>query len=157
MKLIDIINILPSNIRKMSPVELVCFVLFIIFIILPVDIPKSIARMVDSSLGMIVVFAVTLYLFFYVNPILGVLYILVAYELLRRSSIVTGRNAIVMNTPTQAAKDIEMAAMNPPQEKTLEEHMVDQRAPIGKSPVSVMVDSNFKPVAGKTLYSGSML
>jgi hypothetical protein len=157
MKLIDIINILPSNIRKMSPVELVCFVLFIIFIILPVDIPKSIARMVDSSLGMIVVFAVTLYLFFYVNPILGVLYVLVAYELLRRSSVVTGRNAIVMNTPTQAVKDIEMAVMNPPQEKTLEEHMVDIRAPIGKSSVSVIVDSNFKPVADKTLYSGSML
>jgi hypothetical protein len=58
-------------------------------------------------------FAITLYLFFYSNPILAILYIFVAYELLRRSAAFTGRVAMIQYTPTQQKKDNQMQKMNP--------------------------------------------
>jgi len=107
------------------------------------------ACLVDSSLGMLTVFVVTVYLFFNVNPVVAVVYIFVAYELLRRSSNKTGRVTIVQHTPSQAKKDSEMVAMNPKQSTTLEEELVQQMAPIGQSDSSVYVTTSFKPVADK--------
>ena len=113
--------------------------------------------MVDSPLGMISIFCVTLYLFLYTNPVLGILYIFVAYELLRRSSNVTARSAIIQYVPSQSNKDAELKQMNPPVEKTLEEEMVDIRAPIGKSSAVEFVNSDFKPVADKIVNGASLI
>jgi hypothetical protein len=92
---------------------------------------------------------VTVFLFLNANPVLAVVYILVGYELLRRSSKKTGRVTLMKYTPTQAKKDMEMKAMNPVQEKTLEEEIVGSMAPIGRSDPNVYVDTTFKPVADK--------
>ena len=119
--------------------------------------PDFLASYIDSPLGMIVIFCVTVFLFLYTNPVLGVLYIFVAYELLRRSSNVTARTAIVQYTPTQANKDADLRAMNPPKERTLEEEVIDIRAPIGKSPSIEFVTSDFKPVADKTIPGASLI
>jgi hypothetical protein len=67
--------------------------------------------------------------------------------MLRRSSAVTGRVAIVQYTPSEPKRQAEMVAMNPPEQKTLEEEVVDMRAPIGHSQPSVFTESSFKPVA----------
>ena len=47
--------------------------------------------------------------------------------------------------------------MNPPQHKTLEEDVVEQRAPIGRAPPTQYVNSDFKPVADKMLPGASMV
>lgn len=146
-----------SYLKSVSPIELILFVLFVLYIVFPVDTPHYIASLIDSSLGMIVLFCFAIYLFMYATPILGVVFIFVAYELIRRSSAITGRTAIIQYTPTQDKKDAEMVAMNPPQEKTLEETMVDLRAPIGKSQISEFVESDYKPVSDKTVNSVSLI
>jgi hypothetical protein len=92
----------------------------------------------------------------YTSPVLGILYILVAYELVRRSALVTARSAIVDYTPTQANKDVQMQKMNPPQQRTLEEDIIDMRAPIGQSASVEFMDTSFQPVADST-YSGISL
>jgi hypothetical protein len=138
-----------NTIKSVTPLELSLIIIFILYIVFPFHTPSSLAGAVDSPLGMIVVFCVTLYLFMYTNPILGVLYIFVAYELFRRSSEVTARTAIIQYTPSQAKMDSEMQAMNPPQHKTLEEEMVEIRAPIGRNQIAPYVDSSFKPVADR--------
>ena len=107
-------------------------------------------RMIDSPLGMAVLFGITLSLFVYFNPILGVLYIFVAYELLRRSSNISVRTAMLEYTPTQQHKNQELKKMNPDPNQTLEEEIVELRAPIGKSDQGVYIDTTFKPVADKT-------
>ena len=130
-----------------SPVELSLFVVFIIYLIFPVETPEFLGPSVDSPFGMIVMFCVTLYLFLYANPILGVLYIFVAYELLRRSAKVVGTSAYVQYTPSQERRDKEIIAMNPPKSTTLEEAIVSQMAPVGRSDPTTFVNSSYKPVA----------
>jgi len=142
-----------SSLNKSTPLEIILIIVFVLYIIFPIPTPDIIASSVDSSLGILVIFCVTVYLFLYTSPILGILYILVGYELIRRSSLVTARSAIVEYTPTQANKDVELQKMNPPQYKTLEEDIIEIRAPIGKSSQLEYVDTSFQPVADST-YEG---
>ena len=134
---------------SLTKLEWALLVIFALYVVLPIPTPNFMAGLVDSSLGMLTVFVVTVYLFFNVNPVVAVVYIFVAYELLRRSSNKTGRVTIVQHTPSQAKKDSEMVAMNPKQSTTLEEELVQQMAPIGQSDSSVYVTTSFKPVADK--------
>jgi len=106
------------------------------------------------------VIIVTFYMIFYTTPILGILSIFVAYELLRRSSNSITYNKkvpIVKFTPSQPQKDNEMKQMNPPKVLSLEEEIIENYAPVGKSifPDSY-IESSFKPTQDK-LISGSML
>ena len=138
---------IPNMVKSFSKLEIVLLVFFIIYLVLPIDTPAFLAGVIDSPLGMLSMFIITVYLFVKVNPILAVIYIFVAYELLRRSSNLTGRQTIMKYTPSQRKKDSQMRAMNPPKQETLEEEVVLQMAPIGRSDPSVYTSSTFKPVA----------
>jgi len=138
---------LPASLKSVSIYEYCLFIIFTVYIVFPIDTPLHIATYLDSALGMVIMFCITLYLFLYSNPVLGILFIFVSYEILRRSSSATGRVAIMKFTPSQPKKDAELRAMNPPQERTLEEDIVAIRAPIGRSEPSVFSESSFKPVA----------
>lgn len=138
---------LPASLKSVSIYEYCLFIIFVVYIVFPIETPLHIATYLDSALGMAIMFCITLYLFLYSNPVLGILYVFVAYEILRRSSTATGRVAIMNHTPSQPKKDAELRAMNPPQERTLEEDIVAVRAPIGRSEPSVFSESSFKPVA----------
>lgn len=143
------------DLNSISPLEIFLFILFLVYLVFPVPTPPILSSLIDSSIGMLVIFMATLYLFFYTNPILGVLSIFVAYELLRRSSIV---GKIIMNIPSQERKNVELKEMNPPPIyfPTLEEEVVSQMAPIGKSEASVYQSSSYKPVSDK-LTGGSVV
>jgi hypothetical protein len=138
---------IPKILKTLSTLEMVLLACFAIYVIFPIPTPNFLAGVLDSSLGMLVLFVVGLFLFFYVNPVLGVLFILVAYEMLRRSSHLVGHTAIVQHTPSQAKKDIQMINMNPPKKETLEEEIVDKMAPVGQSDLSIYTPSSFKPVS----------
>jgi uncharacterized membrane protein (DUF485 family) len=137
----------PNMFRSFSQLEISLLVIFILYIVLPIQTPGFLAGMVDSSLGMLTIFIVTVYLFFHVNPVLAVVYVFVAYELLRRSANRTGRVSMIKYTPTQAKKDAELKELNPPRAETLEEQLIQQMAPIGHSDPSIFTASGFKPVA----------
>lgn len=142
--------------KSLTILEICLLVVLVIYLVLPIQTPHFLAKAIDSSLGMLVLFSVTVYLFLYANPILAILYIFVAYELLRRSSRSTGRAAYIQYTPTQAKRDSEMRAMNPPVQRTLEEDVVEQMAPIGKSALEAYAASTYKPVADK-VFGASMV
>ena len=141
--------------KNATSLEIALFLIFVVYLIFPIQTPAFMAGYVDSPLGMAVLFIVTIYLFFYSIPILGVLYIFVAYELLRRSSVVTGRTNIIKYTPSQEKKDVQMQAMNPPKDKTLEEDMVEKMNPLFNERKIVFEENSFKPVADKV--EGSMI
>lgn len=131
----------------LSQVEMIALAVFVLYIVLPIENPSFISNMVDTPLGMVGVLAVTLYLFFNANPLVAILYVFVAYELLRRSAKQTGKAAIQEHTPSQMKKDVKMQKMNPVKKETLEEEMVEKMAPIGHSDPVVFSESAFKPVA----------
>lgn len=137
----------PKVLKSLTQLEMVLLIVFIVYIVLPIQTPNFIAGSVDSPLGMLVIFIVTVYLFFNVNPIVAVVYVFVAYELIRRSSNKPGRVNIVNYTPSQTIKNAEMKEMNPPKKSSLEEEVVEKMAPIGHSDISVYTNSSFKPIA----------
>lgn len=134
---------------SLTKLEIAVLVVFVLYVVLPIQTPQFLSGIVDSSLGMLTIFVLAVYLFLNVNPIVAVVFVLVAYELLRRSTQKVGRVTVMQYTPSQAKKDAELVAMNPPKEVTLEEEVVNKMAPIGHSDPSVFVGTTFKPVADK--------
>lgn len=141
-------KMLSTPFKSFSLVELSLLIVFIIYLVLPIETPSFLVGSINSPITMAVIFAVTVYLFVYSNPILAILYIFVAYELLRRSASFKPIT-MVQYTPTQEKKNTDLRKMNPPQEKTLEEEVVDKMAPVGKSDASVYLPSSYKPVSEK--------
>lgn len=156
---------LPAAFSRFSTVEIVLLIAFIGYIVFPVSTPSAMISYVDSPIGFVFVFVVTIALFVYTNPILGIVYIFVAYELFRRSTLPkplarrSEEPRITQQMPqrepqpshSQSAKDTQLRQMNPSVPKTLEEEMVEVRAPIGHgSPVSY-TESSFLPVADKVV------
>jgi hypothetical protein len=147
----------PSFLKNMSQMEMALAALMIVYVVLPVDVPHMVCGLVDGPVGMVFVFSVAVYLFFYSNPLLAVLFLFAGYELLRRCSNVTGTTVIMKYTPTQEKKDKKMKKMNPPKAATLEEEVVEQMAPVGRSEPARFMESGFSPVAenvsGASLYT----
>ena len=133
--------------KKMSQLETVLAIMFALFVILPIDMPDILASMVDSTIGLVALFGLAVYLFFNLNPVLAVLFVFVAYELLRRSSNKTGKAIIMKHTPSQEKKDAKMKKMNPVKKETLEEEVIDKLAPIGRSDIASYVSTSFSPIA----------
>ena len=138
---------LPSSFTKMSTLEMSLAILFIFYIILPINTPESLEEIVNSPLFFILLFVVSIYLFTNVHPVVGVMFIFVAYELLRRSSKIVKKQVLVKHTPSEKVRDKELQTMNPTMKSTLEEQMIDELAPIGKSEIAPYVVSGFKPIA----------
>jgi len=88
--------------RNMS--QLILVVLFIIYLVMGFKMPDQVANVIDSQGGKIVVALVALLLFGYSNPILGVLGIMVAYQLIKSSSEKTGMAALEKYYPTEEKK-----------------------------------------------------
>lgn len=138
-------------VKSDATLDYVLIALFVLFLVLQIEIPAFLAEWIDTPVGIAAVIIVALYMFLYTNPILGVLSLIVAYEILRRSSKKTGRYALTQFVPTQTVRDSEMRAMNPPKSSTLEEEMVDKMAPIGVSNQSgAVIDTPFRPVSEET-------
>tara|TARA_Y100000022_G_scaffold200514_1_gene216234 strand:+ start:4735 stop:5202 length:468 start_codon:yes stop_codon:yes gene_type:complete len=131
-----------------TKIESAILVLFVLYLVLPIETPEVLAFCVDSSLGMLVVFVVAVYLFFYSHPVIAVLFVFVAYELFKRSCKVTNKDMTIMeHTEEQTKKDENMKKMNPEKKNSLEEEVVDKMAPIGHSEPIKFTSSSFSPVA----------
>jgi hypothetical protein len=72
--------------KSLSKLEVLLLIVFIIYIVFPIETPTYLTGCIDSPLGMLIIFITSVYLFFHANSIVAVIYVLVAYELLRRSS-----------------------------------------------------------------------
>lgn len=182
---------LPSVLRSISLIEIVTLILFSLYIILPIPVPKAVGPYIESPVGMVLILATLVFLFIYSNPILAVLFIFVGYELLRRSSGPTGylkkgpvitsnkpvikpkavikstdvpaslesgpNNAYIQYTqPTNDRESNLQAANIPIMQPTLEEAIVQEKAPVGKSDVLSYVSNSFKPVSDN-LHGASVL
>jgi hypothetical protein len=134
--------------QRCTPIELGLGFLFILYLLLPIEFPLEINLFLRGSLGLTMILVITVYLFMVMqSPMLGVLYILVAYEMLRRSEqSLTTRN--FYNTPgltpeTNANLVSSDRSVEPPQTQkqtqiqiqtpsTLEEEIIGTMAPVGR-------------------------
>jgi hypothetical protein len=143
-----------ASLKSLKIYEILLLVLFVLYIIFPIKTPEFMVPLMDGPIGIFMLFIITVALFFYTNPILGIVYIFVAFEVVRRSTRAIGSHmptnfAIGAQTvPTQAKKDQEMASYNPPpiMQKTLEEDVVGSMAPAPQPGVNGPNEYTFKPV-----------
>ena len=160
MKLLDF--------KTLSPIDYGLLVVFILYIVFPISTPSGFAPYIDSPLGLVFMFIVTISLFVYTHPLLGILYIFVVYEVLRRNHHAAPPSQIPIGTmhmatrvpkplPSQSEKDAELQSMNHSNGPSLEEEVISVRAPIGKGDLpGAMVHSSFHPVADKSTIGASM-
>ena len=138
--------------KDVTPLEIGLGILIILYIIFPVPTPVFLNGIADSPIGIGMMLLVAVFLFFYVNPIISILFIFAAYEFLRRmqqtqAAMVT--TATVSEPVSQAKKDEELVEMNKElkQADTLEVDMVANLAPIGKSDPVQFMTTSYKPVS----------
>jgi hypothetical protein len=154
------------ELKKFGVFDIILLALFVIYIVFPIPSPQWLVPLIGSSIGLLVLFAVTISLFVFRSPILGVLFIFVAYELLRRNHYVAPSSPVVLDTqyyvnrvpqklPSQREKNAELNALNPPRPATLEEEVVEKQSPIGTSPLPVIVETGFHPMNERSSLSMS--
>ena len=115
--------------KRYNTKELVLAILFIIYIILGLKTPEPIANLIDTLIGKIVIFIIVIYMFLYTNPILAILSLDVAFDLIRRSSITTGIDALQRFLPTEEHKSSQFSAFNQ-FPYTLEQEVVKKMVPM---------------------------
>jgi hypothetical protein len=143
-----------SLFKKQHMGELVLVILFIIYLILGFKTPEPIANLIDTLVGKIVIIIIVIYLFMHANPILAILALLVAFDLLRRSSMATGIDALQKFAPSEEKKTSQFTAFNQ-FPYTLEQEVVAKMAPIMKSGSS-LTQASYKPLLDN-LYDASPL
>jgi hypothetical protein len=126
--------------------------LFIVYLILGLKTPEPIANIIDTLVGKIVIILIVIYLFMHANPILAVLAIFVAFDLIRRSSAATGIDALKKYAPSEEKKTSQFTAFNQ-FPYTLEQELVAKMAPIMKSGSS-LTQASYKPLLDN-LYDAS--
>ena len=134
--------------KKENMGELVLIILLVVYLILGLKTPEPFASMIDSMGGKIVMFVVVIYLFMNAHPILAVLSLLVAFDLMRRSSMTTGIAALQKFAPSEEKKMSQFTAYNQ-FPYALEQEVVSKMAPIMKSGYSI-TPSSFKPLLDDT-------
>lgn len=134
--------------------QLVLVILMIIYLILGLKTPEPVANIIDSLAGKIVMFVIVIYLFMHANPILAILSLFIAFDLIRRSSLTTGIDALKRYAPTEQKKSSQFTAFNQ-FPYTLEQEVVSKMAPIIKSGYSI-TQSSYKPILDN-LYNAASL
>jgi hypothetical protein len=128
-----------SILNVKSPREMVLLVLFLIYILVDIQVPKPFNNVIGSIYGNVVVSLMAIYLFLKHNKILGTLAIMSAYFLIKRSnpSLITPDFMSEKPRWKQFEKDNDFPI-------TLEEEMVSQMAPLVKEEQNS--DFEYKPV-----------
>ena len=130
--------------KKENMSQLALAVLFIIYLIMGYKTPEVVANVVDTLVGKVVIFITVITLFMHANPILAVLSLFVAFDLMRRSSAATGIDALKKYLPTEEKKSSQFTAFNQ-YPYTLEQEVVKKMAPIVQSGSSLS-KASYMPV-----------
>lgn len=133
-----------SLFKKEHMGELILVILFIIYLIMGYKTPEPVANFIDTLVGKVTIFLIVIYLFLHTNPILAVLSLFVAFDLMRRSSLATGTQAIIRYTPSEEKKTSQFTAFNQ-FPYTLEQEVVSKMAPIIKTG-STLTPASYKPL-----------
>jgi|ETN02SMinimDraft_4_1059925.scaffolds.fasta_scaffold163589_1 hypothetical protein len=140
-----------ANMKKMLQIkgrqEHVLMVLLIIYILSGASTPQGFAKLVDTIWGNLFVAIVAIVLFTRVSPVVGIMGLIAAYEIVRRSSVKTGSGAIKKFVPSEIKKGNQMAAFNQTT-VTLEEELVNSMVPLVSG--RPCTNANYKPVLNDT-------
>ena len=90
-----------SFMKKQSQLHLTLITLIVLFIVTDINVPAPLASMIDTTIGNLVIIVFALGLLVNEKPIVGVLGVIAAYELIKRSSVKTGTFAVRRYLPSE--------------------------------------------------------
>jgi hypothetical protein len=137
-------NSLTSLFKRENMGQLLLSILFIIYIVMGYKMPHNVAAMIDTIPGKSLVVIIALILFATTNPILGVLGLYVAYDLIRKSGEKTGYTALSVYAPSEEKKDSHFTSFNQ-FPYTLEQEIVKKMTPMHNGSM-LETKATFKPV-----------
>jgi hypothetical protein len=139
--------------KKENMGQLILTILFLIYLIMGYNTPLSVAELVDTPIGKLAVIIVALCVLSTSNPILGILGLFVAYELIRRSMIKLHGGDLQSYIPSESKKNDQYSSFNQNEfPYTLEQEVV-QKMTIQNNNINISFDgnnSNFKPILDDT-------
>ena len=135
--------------KKLKQTEIVLAVLLCIYIIFPIELPHELSQLFQSTLGIIIVCCLAIFLCTRVNMVVGILGFFAAYKLINNSSNLFS-NHIEQNYITPESRKQFDGLANKPFPITLEEEVVKLRVPNVNNSVNTN-DSTFKPTWSTTI------
>ena len=147
-------ELLKSLFKKDNMNQLALAIILLIYVLIDVKTPDSLAELVDNIYGQIVVILGALALFSNSHPVVGVLALYSAYLIINRSSRETGTLAIQQNDSTEENKLDEMIESNFTPH-TLEEEVVKNMIPFVQDVPNG--DASYKPVLDSNINSSSLV
>ena len=155
-KLKELSTLNNSNLfQKRNFSDLALLILFSIYLILGLRIPVPVANIIDSIPGKITIGFAVIALFICAHPVVAILSLFVAFDLLRRASLASGKSAIANYSPSEINKAAQLTAFNQ-FPYTLEQQMVKEMAPIPQSG-NALSNATYKPMLEKQHHAASIL
>ena len=97
-------ELLNSLFSKKNIGQLILDILFIIFLLSNFSVPYSLAKIIDTKIAVVIIVVILILLVCYVNPLVSILAVLVAYELMKRSATMVGKTNLEDYYPVQEKK-----------------------------------------------------
>jgi hypothetical protein len=124
--------------------QLLLSIIFIVYLIMGYNTPTPISHLISSLTGKLVIIFFVVYMFVYTNPILAVLSLFVAFDLIRRSEKSSNSHNVMKFKPSEYKKSGQFSAYNQ-FPYTLEEEMVKKMTPMVHPGTSIH-KASYKPL-----------
>tara|TARA_Y100000741_G_C18193721_1_gene534624 strand:- start:57 stop:500 length:444 start_codon:yes stop_codon:yes gene_type:complete len=129
-----------NNFKNLKPYEIILFVLLVLYLVSGVSTPYELSPYVNNIFMHLSLFAFSIILYLYGNPLLAAFFLIVSFIFIYR----TNKVSHTVMRPSQEKKNNEMVQLNLPfNKKTLEEQMVGE---IQKRPNNIPGPSSYHPV-----------
>ena len=129
-----------SLFKKQNMGQLLLIILFLIYLIMGYQTPGPLANMVDTIYGRVIVIMIALIVLIKCHPVLGILALFVAFELIRRSK----NDAVDQYIPSEGQKMGQFTAFNQ-FPYTLEQEVVSKMTTRDTQQASLQ-PASFKPL-----------
>jgi len=137
-------NSFSSLLNKEHRSQLILTIILIAYLILGLQTPQPIAFLVNNMVGKLVIILIVIYMFLHMNPILAVISLVAAFDLIRRSSNTVYNDLLQTYIPSEENKMGQFTAFNQ-FPYTLEQEVVKKMAPIVQSG-SVLTKASYHPL-----------
>jgi hypothetical protein len=137
-------NSFSSLLNKEHRSQLILTIILIVYLILGLQTPQPIAFLVNNMVGKLVIILIVIYMFLHMNPILAVISLVAAFDLIRRSSNTVYNDLLQTYIPSEENKMGQFTAFNQ-FPYTLEQEVVKKMAPIVQSG-SVLTKASYHPL-----------
>ena len=130
---------------KKHMLDLILGAILILYIVFPINTPPTLANLINTPIGIIVIIIITISLFSIIHPIIAIIGLLAAFELLHRSKINFFENPNkVYNNISKPIPQNDFATINT-LPVTLEEEIIKQRVPLVNSDY-ITTSATYKPI-----------